>query len=218
MLGIDAPAIDNLDDYSRSSTVVNFERPIPLLRGPLPAGSTDDPSAGPFVLAFRDSQAWISSYRACEHKIILQCQEGARIGCAISASSKCKPPWWKSLTGVKPTDLKERERCEEREMESCFAAAKEKCIGFARDKCLSPFRDARIAVRERGLNSKEALKLIHLVSLPKGSLRIMGQMCSICLSHSTKLGVTNYKASELLGLERDVQCILGELQQGAKEL
>ncbi|XP_028804222.1 uncharacterized protein LOC114759247 [Neltuma alba] len=213
---MDASAANDLDDYSPSSTVINFDRPIPLLRGPLPAGPSDDPSAGSFVLAFRDSHAWISSYRACERKIILQCQEGARIGCAISASSKCKPSWWKALMGAKPTDLKERERCEESEMESCFAVAKEKCIGFARDKCLSPFMDARIAVRERGLNLKEALKSIHLASFPEESLRMMGQMGSARLSHGTKLGVTNYKASELLGSDENVQCILGEQQQGTK--
>ncbi|KAK4273094.1 hypothetical protein QN277_021558 [Acacia crassicarpa] len=218
MLGMDASASNNLDDYSPSSTVINFDRPIPLLRGPLPAGPLDNPSAGPFVLAFRDSQAWISSYRACERKIILQCQEGARIGCAISASSKCKPPWWTALMGGKPTDLKEREQCEEREMESCFAVAKEKCIGFARDKCLSPFRDARIAVREKGLNSKEALRLIHLASLSEESLQTMGQLGSVCLSRSTKLGLTNYKASELLGSDENVRCILGEQQQGTKDL
>lgn len=120
--------------------------------------------------------------------------------------------------GAKPTDLKEREQCEEREMESCFAVAKEKCIGFARDKCLSPFMDARIAVRERRLNSKEALKFIHLASWPEGNLGVMGQIGSICLSRSTRLGVTNFKASELLGSDENVQCILGEQQQGTNEL
>lgn len=212
MLGMDASAPNNLDDYSPSSTVINFDRPIPLLRGPLPAGLSDDPSAGPYVLAFRDSQAWISSYRACERKIIQQCQEGARIGCAISASSQCKPPWWKALMGAKPTDSKERELCEEREMENCFAVAKEKCVGFAMDKCLNPFRDARIAVKERGLNSEEAVRLIHWASLPERSSWVMSQMGSLCPSHGTKLVVTNYRASELLGSDVNVQSILGERQ------
>lgn len=212
MLGMEASAPDNLDDYSPSSTVISFDKPIPLLRGPLPASPSDDPSAGPYVLAFRDSQAWISSYRACERKIIQQCQEGARIGCAISASSKCKPPWWKALMVAKPTDFKERELCEERETENCFATAKEKCIGFARDKCLNPFRDARIAVKERSLNAKEAVKLVYWTSLPEGSSWVMSQMGSSCLSHSTKLGVTNYRASELLGYDDLVQCKLGERQ------
>ncbi|KAF7804711.1 uncharacterized protein G2W53_043822 [Senna tora] len=209
---MDASAPDNLDDYSPFSTVINFARPIPLLRGPLPAGPSDDPSSGPYVLAFRDSQAWISSYRACERKIIQQCQEGARIGCAISASSKCKPPWWKALLGAKPTDLKERELCEEREMENCFAAAKEKCIGFARDKCLNPFKDARIAVKERGLNLKEGVKLIHWASMPERSLWLTSQIGYLCLSHRTKWGVTNYRASELLGSDNHVQCVIGEQQ------
>ncbi|WJX78921.1 hypothetical protein P8452_62098 [Trifolium repens] len=148
------------DDYSPSSTVIKFDRPIPLLRGPLPASPSDDPSAGPYVLAFRDSQAWASSFIACERKIVQQCEEGARIGCAINASSKCKPPWWKALSAPKLSDLKEREICEVREMEECFAEAKVKCVGFAKDKCLVPFRDARIKVGKGVLNLKEAVKLI----------------------------------------------------------
>ncbi|KAI4301190.1 hypothetical protein L6164_034494 [Bauhinia variegata] len=207
---MDASVTRNSDEYSPSSTVVNFERPVPLLRGPLPAGS-DDPRAGPYVLAFRDPQAWAAAYRACEHRIIQQCEEGARIGCAISSSSTCKPPWWKSLMGFKVTDLKERELCEEREMANCFAAAKDKCIGFARDKCLSPFRDARIAVKGRNLSSKEAVKLIHWASNPDkgcGWVNFIGlnQMASSLNKLEMK---TNFRASELLGSDDHVDSILG---------
>lgn len=214
---MDASAPLNLDeDYSPSSTVIKFDRPIPLLRGPLPASPSDDPSAGPYVMAFRDSRAWASSFIACERQIVEQCGEGARIGCAISASSKCKPPWWKALSGgPKPSDLKERELCEEREMAECFASAKEKCVGFARDKCLVPFRDARIKVRGGTLNSKEAVKLISLASMPERSLWVVSQMGSKCLIGG-ELGVANRRASELLGSDDCVQGILGERQQGTR--
>ncbi|KAJ1433111.1 hypothetical protein SESBI_06333 [Sesbania bispinosa] len=212
-MAMDASAPNNLadDEYSPSSTVIKFDRPIPLLRGPLPAGPSDDPSAGPYVLAFRDPQAWASSFIACERKIVQQCEEGARIGCAISASSKCKPPWWKVLLGPKPSDLKEREICEEREMADCFSVAKEKCVGFARDKCLVPFRDARIKV----LNSKGAVKLICWASMPERSLWVMSQMGSKCLIGG-EFGVTNRRASELLEYDDCVRHILGERQQGTK--
>ncbi|KAG7994101.1 hypothetical protein I3843_01G038800 [Carya illinoinensis] len=68
---------------------------------------------------------------------------------SVPRTSPCKPPWWRAVIGRKPTDLREREWCEEREMVGCFVTAKEKCVGFARDKCATPFRDARIAIRER---------------------------------------------------------------------
>ncbi|TQD90244.1 hypothetical protein C1H46_024161 [Malus baccata] len=96
------------------------------------ASPTDDPSSGPYVLAFRDQQAWANAYRSCESKMVEQCEAGARIGCAISGSEKCKPPWWRALIGQKALDFKQREQCEEREMEGCLTAAKEKCGGFAK--------------------------------------------------------------------------------------
>ena len=210
----DAPAHNNLDDYSASSTVITFDPPIPLIRGPLPAGPSDGTSLGPHVLAFRDAQAWASAFRACERKIVQQCEEGARIGCAISASSRCKPPWWKALFGSKPSDLKERELCEEREAANCFAEAKEKCVGFARDKCLVPFRDARIRVRERGLDSKQAVRLIHWASVPERGLGVMSAMGCRSL-FGGELGVTNCRASELAA-DDCVKCILGEQEQGVE--
>ncbi|KAG6571451.1 hypothetical protein SDJN03_28179, partial [Cucurbita argyrosperma subsp. sororia] len=119
----------NPDEYSASSTVITFGRPIPLLRGPIRAGQSENPSAGPYMLAFRDPQAWESAYKICELKIIEQCEAGARIGCSIIASDKCKPRWWGFLMqSKKGLDLKAREMCEEREMEACLAAAKEKYV------------------------------------------------------------------------------------------
>ncbi|KAJ4828598.1 hypothetical protein Tsubulata_004953, partial [Turnera subulata] len=195
----------NLDDYSASATTIKFDRPVPLLRGPTPAGPLDDednPSS--YVLAFENPRSWAAAYRACESQIIRQCEAGARIGCAIRASDTCKPSWWRGLIGgggaAKLSDLKERERCEEREMEGCLAMAKEKCVGLAREKCAAPFRDARIAVPEKEL----ARRLVCSVSVPEGKsgwwwVRLVG---------SRKCGfgpVTTRKASELLGSDAEYQ-------------
>ncbi|XP_042478852.1 uncharacterized protein LOC122059871 [Macadamia integrifolia] len=124
------------DDFSPSATlIISFHRPLPLLRGPIPAGLSDDPSKGPFVLAFRNPSSWKSAFQA-----------GARIGCSISASNKCKPPWWRSLFGGATVDVAAREHCEELEMASCLAVSKESCHKLGKEKCLPPFRDARIAL------------------------------------------------------------------------
>jgi hypothetical protein len=185
----------NLDEYSAASTIITFDRPVPLLRGPIRA---EGPSSGPYVLAFRDPQAWASALKACESQILDQCTTGARIGCAITASNKCKPPWWRSLIGPKQNDLKAREQCEEREMEACFITAKEKCVEFAKDKCATPFRDARIAVNETTrVNPKVARKLISWASVPDRCtwINLIGLDLTDCES-----GATNYySASELLG-------------------
>ncbi|RZS18854.1 hypothetical protein BHM03_00051178 [Ensete ventricosum] len=63
-----------MEEFSASATVVPFDSARPLLRGPVPAGPADDPASGPFVLAFRDSAAWRSAYRATESMIIDQCE------------------------------------------------------------------------------------------------------------------------------------------------
>ncbi|KAG6645264.1 hypothetical protein CIPAW_08G110300 [Carya illinoinensis] len=196
------PASPNLDDYSAASTVITFERPLPLLRGPIHAGPADDPTAGPYLLAFRDSRAWTSALQACQSKIVQQCESGARVGCALAASDKCKPPWWHAVIGRKPTDLRERDRCEEREMEGCFVMAKDKCIGFARDKCATPFRDARIAVRERRVIPKDLRKLIYLASVLDRSTWV--DLILLDQLNSRALAPTNYRASELLG--SDPEC------------
>lgn len=93
-------------------------------------------------------------------------------------------------------------------MEGCFATAKEKCVGFARDKCATPFRDARIAVRERRLNPKDLGKLIHWASLSDRSrwVSVMGL---------DQLGVrvlasTNCRASELLGSDANCSSVVSK--------
>ncbi|KAI4319480.1 hypothetical protein MLD38_033071 [Melastoma candidum] len=134
-------------DYSPSATTLRFDRPLPLLRGPLPADPLDCPSAGPYVLAFRDYASWLSAFASSRDRVIEQCEEGARIGCAVGASRKCAPPWW----DFKKVDLKAKEECEVREMNECLVVAKEKCAGFADDKCRRPFLSARVAVRGRGM-------------------------------------------------------------------
>ncbi|TYH59611.1 hypothetical protein ES332_D08G234600v1 [Gossypium tomentosum] len=159
----------NPEEYSASSTTIKFGRPLPLLRGPIPAGTLDDPSSGPYILAFKDRPSWAAAYKSCESKIIFQCEEGARIGCAITASNKCKPAWWQSLIGWKSMDLTERERCEDIEMEACLVAAKEKCVGFAKVKCTTPFLDARIAVGEKEIMNKRVERMVHAASLQEES-------------------------------------------------
>ncbi|KAG4173913.1 hypothetical protein ERO13_A11G090066v2 [Gossypium hirsutum] len=159
----------NLEEYSTSSTTIKFDRPLLLLRGPIPAGTSNDPSSSPYILAFKDLPSWAAAYKSYESKIISQCEEGARIGCAHTASNKCKPPWWQSLIGWKSMDLKERERCEDIELEACLVAAKEKCIGFAKEKCTMPFLNARIAVGEKELMNKRVERMVHAASLPEES-------------------------------------------------
>ncbi|XP_051141789.1 uncharacterized protein LOC127258822 [Andrographis paniculata] len=166
-----APPRGSSDDYSAEATLIHFQRPLPLLRGSIEASPSDDPSAGPYLLAFRSPRAWAAAYENSKSNIISQCESGARIGCSISASSKCKPPWWKTLLGISSEqDFKERARCEEIEMEACFAAAKEKCVVFAEEKCLPAFKHARVKVssglRLKALDSREGIELISRVCFP----------------------------------------------------
>ncbi|GFZ04774.1 hypothetical protein Acr_17g0003460 [Actinidia rufa] len=191
----------NADAYSPSSTIITFDRPVPLLRGPVPAGPTDNPSAGPFVLAFKDSQSFASALKACESKLTAQCESGARIGCAIAASAKCKPPWWRSLFGGAKTDFVEREKCEERETAACFEAAKADCGKIGRDKCLSVFRDARIAVKERKVDWREAARLIFWASVAKRGLGfglIELERVGDWVEFRERFEVTNYRGSDIL--------------------
>ncbi|XP_058108699.1 uncharacterized protein LOC131251776 [Magnolia sinica] len=191
------------EDLSASATVIAFDPPIPLLRGPLPAGRSDDPSIGPFVLAFRDERSWRSAYQVTESKIIEQCEAGARVGCSINASAKCKPPWWKAMFGATAMDFSEREQCEEREMSACLVAARESCVQFAKDKCLPVFRDARIALPyQKGVggllfwanptsNSKSSAEVAELEPITS---------CQLGFGHSSKCDAeeTNYRGSVLL--------------------
>ncbi|CAM8928740.1 unnamed protein product [Rhodiola kirilowii] len=187
----------NLDDYSPSSTIITFDAPLPLLRGPIPS---DDPYSTPFVLAFRSSRSFFVAYKTCESKLRQQCNAGARIGCSIAASDKCKPKWWDTLFGRGSVDYSERQRCEELEMEGCVAAAEERCAVFAKEKCLGPFRDARVAVNGRNVGP-EAIgwacmagrnELVDFIGLRK-----LKAMCSTkCLTE-----VQFIRGSELLGLD-----------------
>ncbi|KAK9058548.1 hypothetical protein SSX86_023390 [Deinandra increscens subsp. villosa] len=141
----------NPDDYSPTETLITFDRPIPLLRRPI--SSVEDDS---LVLGFNDPQSWASAYKSCESSIIQQCEAGARIGCSVSASKKCAPPWWKTVIGggVTKQDLIEREKCEEREMAECLEASKVTCRKFAEDKCWPAFRDAQVVVKNGGSDEK----------------------------------------------------------------
>ena len=121
-------------------------------------------------------------------------QAGARSGCSITASRKCKPPWWKGLFGAALTDYEERERCEEREMAACLEAAKEACITFAKEKCIAPFRDARIA-------SDGLLENTDFVVWSAGSGKASLTSSAVLNnqpSFSPGPGVTSYKGSDLL--------------------
>ncbi|KAG8389291.1 hypothetical protein BUALT_Bualt02G0213600 [Buddleja alternifolia] len=164
-MGSPPPPPQNPDDYSAATTLIPFLRPLPLLRGPIKAGPSDDPSSGPYILAFKNPRAWAAAYENCKAQIISQCESGARIGCSISASSKCKPPWWKSLLGLSSKqDFSERAKCEEAEMEACFIVAKERCGLIAKQKCEPAFRNARIGVSNLGLELVDRKDIFRLIS------------------------------------------------------
>ncbi|CAN8280324.1 unnamed protein product [Cochlearia groenlandica] len=150
-----------MEEYSPSATTVVFYRPIPLLRGPIPSGESE---SNPYVLAFRSVESWKSALKRCETLMKEQCEEGARIGCAVSASNKCKPPWWRNIVANRGSvDMRVRESCEEKEFKECLAAAKDKCDGFVREKCSGAFLDARIAVET------DVVRLVWLASSPEES-------------------------------------------------
>ncbi|XP_043699222.1 uncharacterized protein LOC122650001 [Telopea speciosissima] len=198
------PSID-ADDFSPSTTLISYDRPLPLLRGPIPAGLSDDPSKGPFVLAFRDPSSWKSAFQTCESKVIEQCEAGARIGCSISASNKCKPPWWRSLFGAVTVDVAAREQCEEREMASCLAASKESCLKLGKEKCLPPFRDARIALIDLNEVSKFIFWASPITRRTMWSKSIGSSQLDSCLPSHCDLEVTNYRASVLLESETSIE-------------
>ncbi|KAI4989293.1 hypothetical protein ZWY2020_036610 [Hordeum vulgare] len=82
------------EDYSPAATVVPFNPPLPLLRAPVPSSSSASTDPMP-VLAFRDAASWRAAWEAAEASLFSQCEAGARSGCSITATRKCKPPWWK---------------------------------------------------------------------------------------------------------------------------
>ncbi|KAJ8560866.1 hypothetical protein K7X08_027056 [Anisodus acutangulus] len=197
----EVPSID-LEEYCASKTLIPFDQPVPLLRGPIRASSQGE-TAGRFILAFKDPISWASAYKACESQVIQQCESGARIGCSIAASDKCKTPWWKSFTGsASNQDFAERVRCEECEMEACLEAAKGKCHEFAKQKCFPAFHDANIAVKGLSpkVNKKELSRLISWVNF--------GKKCQIAdlwrlerpwLEFKAQLEMTYCKGSDILG-------------------
>ncbi|CAL4991434.1 unnamed protein product [Urochloa decumbens] len=181
---------DSAEDYSAAATVIRFDPPLSLLRTPVPSSGT---AAEPPVLAFRDAASWRAAWAAVEASLISQCEAGARSGCSITASRKCRPPWWKGLFGAAPTDYQERERCEEQEMAACLEAAKEACIKFAKGKC-APFRDARIA-------SEGLLENTELDVWAAGGDKASTTPLAAQNNHHTfspAPGMTSYKGSDLL--------------------
>eukprot|EP00249_Psilotum_nudum_P030480 c43134_g1_i1 orf=121-399(+) len=60
-------------DLSPAITTVAFDPVVPLLRVPIAAGEDDDPSKAPYVLAFKDEEAWRCAWQKCERKISEQC-------------------------------------------------------------------------------------------------------------------------------------------------
>lgn len=186
-------AVDSSEDYSPAATVVRFDSPLPLLRAPVPSSAAGDE---PPVLAFRDAASWRAAWEAAEASLFSQCEAGARSGCSIMATRKCKPPWWKGLFGGAPTDYQEREQCEEREMASCLESAKEACIKFSKEKCSAPFRDARIA-------SEGLLEDTDFVVWGAAAGNNKTSSASFCVAnrqHTPNPGAaaTNYKGSDLL--------------------
>ncbi|TVU24186.1 hypothetical protein EJB05_26621, partial [Eragrostis curvula] len=181
---------DDSEDYSPEVTVVRFDPPLPLLRAPVP--SSPAPGGEGPVLAFRDAASWQAAWEAAEASLFTQCEAGARSGCSITASRKCKPPWWKGLFGAAPTDYQERERCEEREMAACLEAAKEACSKFAKDKCIAPFRDARIAAE--GFLENSDLIVWDADKTSSASMSVLNNQRTI----RADPGVTNYRGSDLL--------------------
>ncbi|CAL4979740.1 unnamed protein product [Urochloa decumbens] len=184
---------DSAEDYSAAATVVRFDPPLPLLRAPVPSSSSGA-AAEPPVLAFRDAASWRAAWDAAEASLVSQCEAGARSGCSITASRKCRPPWWKGLFGAAPTDYQERERCEEQEMAACLEAAKEACIKFAKGKCIAPFRDARIA--SEGLLENTEFDVWGAGSDKASATPLAAQ--SNQHSFSPGPGMTSYKGSDLL--------------------
>ncbi|CAL4991417.1 unnamed protein product [Urochloa decumbens] len=185
-------ADDSAEDYSAAATVVRFDPPLPLLRAPVP--SSPGAAAEPPVLAFRDAASWRTAWDAAEASLVSQCEAGARSGCSITASRKCRPPWWKGLFGAAPTDYQGREKCEEQEMAACLEAAKDACIKFAKGKCIAPFRDARIA--SDGLLENTDFNVWGAVGdkTSSTSLAVPNNQNSF----SPGPGVTSYKGSDLL--------------------
>ncbi|KAH9323031.1 hypothetical protein KI387_017670 [Taxus chinensis] len=206
---------NNSVDVSPAATTVAFDPVIPLLRVPVQAGEIDDPSKGPYVLAFKDEDSWRRAWRACELRLLEQCEVGARMGCSVGASLKCKPPWWKNLfyfSKISSDQIAEREACEEREMKACILASRDTCIRFAKDTSRLTFENARIAKSNQRIDPRFTTQNFKTVKRWNGKSNVKSDKRldsypkePICpsesdLSHSNKNGFeTTYRGKTLLG-------------------
>ncbi|XP_073292219.1 uncharacterized protein [Primulina huaijiensis] len=212
------PLPPDSDYFSAATTLIPFPRPLPLLRGPIRAGPSDDPSSGPYLLAFKTSDSWAAAYNSCKLQITSQCESGARIGCSISASNKCKPPWWKLVLGLtSKQDLSERAKCEEIEIEACCVAARERCAEFAKQKCAPAFKNARIEVSGSNLGVlewKEAFTLISMTCFTNIRSKEIWP-CGLDKSWDefrSKFAVTNVRGCQLLSsADEDVEDYLRKI-------
>lgn len=202
---------DNSVDLSPTATTIAFDPVIPLLRVPVQAGEIDDPSKGPYVLAFKDEDSWRCAWRACESRLLEQCEAGARMGCAVGASNKCKPPWWKyvfNIGKITNNQISEREACEEHEMKTCVLASRDACIKYAKDTCRPTFENARIAKPNQNIDSiftaqnYKTVKCWNSKSTVKSEIDLERPLCS---SESDLLRTkksefeTTYRGRTLLG-------------------
>ncbi|KZV39584.1 hypothetical protein F511_02047 [Dorcoceras hygrometricum] len=209
------PLPPDSDDFSAATTIVPFPLPLPLLRGPIRATTSDDPSCGPYLLAFKNVNSWAVAYNSCKAQITSQCESGARIGCSISASNKCKPPWWKLLLGQQ--DLSERAKCEEIEMNVCCAAARQRCAEFAKQKCVPAFKNARIQVSGSDLGVLEQKEAFTLISMACFMNRRGKEIWPFGLNKSwdefrSKFSVTNVRGCQLLSsADEDIEDYLTKI-------
>lgn len=207
---------NNSVDLSPAATTIAFDPILPLLRVPLQAGENDDPSKGPYVLAFKDEDSWRRAWLTCESRLVEQCEAGARMGCSIGASNKCKLPWWKTLFHIgKITDdqIAEREACEEHEMRACLVASRNTCAQHAKDMCRPAFANARIAKPNQEIDTRFTTHNFKRVIPWKGKSNVKSSEKRLDGKHEkptsllesgssqsdTTKSETNYRGSTLLG-------------------
>ncbi|KAK3279400.1 hypothetical protein CYMTET_12715 [Cymbomonas tetramitiformis] len=94
-----------------------------------------------FELDFVNERRRQSGKEHCERLLSSRCLAGARAGCALSASRRCKPSLFKMLGFSRSNgadDLctwESREACESTHMASCLLAVGLSCTEYARDTC-----------------------------------------------------------------------------------
>ncbi|GAA0165116.1 hypothetical protein LIER_20599 [Lithospermum erythrorhizon] len=190
-------------EYSPSATIISFSKARPLLRVPI---ETPEHS---FLLAFKNPQSWSTSYDSCISQITQQCEAASRIGCSLSASHKCKPPFWKTALGVSKQDFAQRAQCEHQEMEACLLAARESCCHFSKNKCFPAFRDAKVVV-DGFVQWREVGKLIGFVCQDRNIIKIEFMEPQKTLLRIKKgLGINICRGEDLMGS----QLLIQNLQQ-----